>query len=160
MISNLTLTLKAAMLAHYGHNLQTRAQQFHAWSYDATSPVRPQVASLMRLTRSWLTTGDGPPALDKVVMDRSVRALQGDAKLHASQSSPKTVDDLEEVLENHQVTVEFMRSSRPAPARSSRPEPLRPHRPDPRRERPGLRKEALENYVLELPGNGCSDAKS
>lgn len=104
--------LKATILAHYGHNLQTRAQQFHSWSYDATAPVRPQVATLMRLTRSWLTTGAGPSALDRVVMDHCVRALPRDAKLHASQSSPKTVDDLVDVLENHQVTVELMRSSR------------------------------------------------
>ena len=48
-------------------------------------------------------------------MDRCVRALPGDAKLHASRSSPKTVDDLVELLENHQVTVELMRSSRQEP---------------------------------------------
>nr|XP_040058772.1 uncharacterized protein LOC120834693 isoform X2 [Gasterosteus aculeatus aculeatus] len=124
--------LKAAILAHYGHNLQTRAQQFHAWEYDATAPVRPQIATLMRLTRSWLTSGEGPPAIDRVAMDRCIRALPGGAKRHASQSCPETVDALVTLLENHQVTVQLMQSSRP------------PSQSDPRRDRQRLRKSDTE----------------
>ena len=115
--------LKAAILAHYGHNLQTRAQRFHSWSYDSAAPVRPQVAALIRLTRGWLTTGDGPSALDRVVMDRCIRALPADAKRHASQSSPRTVDELIALLENHQVTTELMQGSRMENPRPSRSEP-------------------------------------
>ncbi|XP_077964207.1 uncharacterized protein LOC144411428 [Gasterosteus aculeatus] len=124
--------LKAAILAHYGHNLQTRAQQFHAWEYDATAPVRPQIATLMRLTRSWLTSGEGLPAIDRVAMDRCIRALPGGAKRHASQSCPETVDALVTLLENHQVTVQLMQSSRP------------PSQSDPRRDRQRLRKSDTE----------------
>ena len=62
--------LKQAILAHYGHNLQTRAQRFHSWVYDPAVPVRPQIAALMRLTRAWLISGEGPQAVDRVVLDR------------------------------------------------------------------------------------------
>uniref|UniRef100_A0A8D0A1J1 Uncharacterized protein n=1 Tax=Sander lucioperca TaxID=283035 RepID=A0A8D0A1J1_SANLU len=114
--------LKAAILAHHGHNLQTRAQRFHSRIYDGV-PVRPQVAALMCLTRGWLTTRDGLPALDRIVMDRCIRALPADAKRHASQSSPQTVDELVALLENHQVTVELMQSSRIHVQRPSRSDP-------------------------------------
>ena len=76
--------MKVAILAHYGHNLQTRAQRFHMWTYDSTSPVRPHIAALMRLTRAWLTTGEGPPAVDRIVMDHCIRSLPADAKRHAA----------------------------------------------------------------------------
>lgn len=123
-------TLKASILAHYGCSLPARAQQFHAWGYDPTQPVRPQVATLARLMRSWLTSGDGPPAVDRIIMDRCVRALPNDAKRYAAQTSPNSLEGLITLLENHQVTVELMKTTRQENPRASRPD----HRPE--RDRP------------------------
>ena len=128
--------LKVAILAHYGHNLQTRAQRFHTWAYDPTAPVRPQIAGLMRLTRAWLVGGDGPALMDRIVVDRCIRALPADAKRHTAQSSPDSVDALIALLENHQVTVDLMRSNRV--------ENPRPARPDLKGDRPRLRRGDME----------------
>ena len=129
--------LKVAILAHYGHNLQSRAQRFHAWTYDPTAPVRPQVAALVRLTKDWLTGGEGPTAIDRIVLDRCIRALPSDAKRHAANSSPGTVDALVGVLENHQVTTELMKTSRQENPRSMRVEPRARPRGDQKELSPG-----------------------
>lgn len=106
-------TLKAAILAQYGHNLAARAQRFHSWEFNPGGPVRTQVTQLVRLTRSWLMTGEGPTALDRIVMDRCIRALPTEAKKWAAQNQPDSVDALVQLLENHQVAQEMMEADAP-----------------------------------------------
>ena len=52
------------------------------------------MVGLGRLTRSWLMTGEGPAALDRIIMDRCIRALPPEAKRWAAQNHPETVDEL------------------------------------------------------------------
>ena len=101
-------SLKAAILAHYGYSLAARTQRYHQWAYDAALPARPQVMELLRRTRSWLEEGEGPGALDRLVMDRWTRALPHTAKRCVAHQGPQSVDVLIALLENHRVTAEMM----------------------------------------------------
>ncbi|XP_061097667.1 uncharacterized protein LOC133128296 [Conger conger] len=105
-------TLKATILAQYGYSLPARAQRFHQWAYDPALPARGQVMSLGRLTKSWLVEGDGPPLLDRVVLDRCVRALAPDVKKYVAQQGPRSIDALVNLLENHQVAQEMVRGTK------------------------------------------------
>lgn len=110
-------TLKAAILA----SLAARAQKFHSWNYDPAQPAQPQIAALTRLTRNWLTGGNGPLVVDGVVLDHCIRALPPDAKKYGAQTSPATLEDLEALLENHKVMVDMMRPSTMEPLKGARP---------------------------------------
>ena len=100
--------LKAAILARHGYSLPARAQRFHSWNYDPAQPPRPQVATLARFTQSWLS-GNGPPWIERIVMDRCIRALPPDARKYAAQVSPGRLDELVALLENYQVSMEMMK---------------------------------------------------
>ncbi len=104
--------LKRAILSHYGHSLPARAQRFHAWIFDPTQPVRPQIATLTRLTKAWLTTGEGPTVVERIVLDCCICSLPTEAKRYAAQTSPADVETLTALLENHQVTVEVIKVNR------------------------------------------------
>ncbi|KAJ8414340.1 hypothetical protein AAFF_G00052100 [Aldrovandia affinis] len=107
-------TLKSSILAYYGCSLPARAQRFHAWNYESSQPVRPQLASL---ARKWLTDGEGPNVVERVVMDKCVHALPNDTQRYAAQTSSTNLDGLIALLENHQVTMGLMRSTRTDPPR-------------------------------------------
>ncbi|XP_064159231.1 uncharacterized protein LOC135236676 [Anguilla rostrata] len=111
--------LKVAILAQYGYSLPAKAQRFHQWTYNPNQPARAQIAALSRVTRSWLVEGNGPPLLDRVVLDRCTRALPPDAKRYVGQQGPQSIDLLIALLENHQVTQEMLRTSRPEPLRGT-----------------------------------------
>ncbi|XP_035271895.1 uncharacterized protein LOC118226410 isoform X1 [Anguilla anguilla] len=111
--------LKAAILAQYGYSLPAKAQRFHQWAYSPSQPARAQVTALSRITRSWLVEGDGPALLDRVVLDRCIRALPPDAKRYVAQQGPRTLELLIALLENHQVTQEMLRTSRPDTVRGT-----------------------------------------
>ena len=123
--------LKAAILASQGYSLPARAQRYHNWAYQADQAPRPQVAALVRLAHSWLTSGQEPHFVDRIVIDRCIRSLPSDARKYAAQVSPTSVDALVALLENHQVSTEMMRTCRtemPAGSGEKRPgrERLRP----------------------------------
>ena len=130
--------LKAAILASHGYSLPARAQRFHNWRFQTHQPPRPQVAALGRLTHSWLTAGEGPDYIARIIIDRCIRALPADAKKYAAQVSPASVEELVNLLENHQVSTEMLRTSRPEmqtgpvegrPSRERRRLPASPHAP-------------------------------
>ncbi|XP_061092802.1 uncharacterized protein LOC133125102 [Conger conger] len=106
------LKLRKAILARYGFSLPARAQRYHDWSYDASQPARSQIAALTRLTKSWLAEEDGPPLLERVVLDRCTRALPKEAKRFVAQMGPTSVELLVGLLENHQVTQKMLQSDR------------------------------------------------
>ena len=63
--------VNVAILAQYGLSLPAGAQRGHEWGYDPAVPVRAQVTTLVRYTKSWLE--EWPP----IVIDR---CLRGDTK--------------------------------------------------------------------------------
>ena len=108
--------VKTAILAQYGLSLPAKAQRVHDWSYDPALPVRAQVMGLVRHTRSWLEEAEGPPIVDRVVIDRCTRGLPNDVKRYVDQKGPSNVDTLIALLENHRVMASLMQ-----------PENNRPH---------------------------------
>ena len=98
-------TLKRAILTHYEHSgLPAQAQRYHDWAYDPFGSVWSQITQLVWLAERWLVEGEGPPLLDRLVIDHCIRALPPGAKRWASGNQPRMVNDLIELLENHQVT--------------------------------------------------------
>ncbi|XP_059923375.1 uncharacterized protein LOC132469424 [Gadus macrocephalus] len=65
--------------------------------------------------KRWLVEGESPPLLDRLVIDRCIRALPTGAKRWASGNQPRSVNDLVELLENHQVTQRLCSGATPAP---------------------------------------------
>lgn len=115
--------LKTAILSSHGYSLPARAQRFHAWTYQPGEAPRAQVAGLRRLAHRWLNSGEGPPWIERLVIDRCIRALPPDARKYAAQVSPLSLDALVALLENHQVSTEMMRASRSEPPRVTPREP-------------------------------------
>ena len=60
-------------------------------------------AQLGRLVKRWLTTGEGPSLIDRVIIDHSIRQLPPDACRVLAHHHPDTVDDLVRQLENWQL---------------------------------------------------------
>ena len=102
--------VKVAILAQYGLSLPARAQRVHDWNYDPAVPVRAQITTLVRHTRSWLEEAAGPSIVDRVVIDRCLRGLPNDAKRYVAQQGAQSVDTLIALLENHMVMGSIMRS--------------------------------------------------
>ena len=82
-------TLKRAIFAHYGHSLPAQAQRYQDWIYDPLGSVRSQISQLVRLAERWPVEGEGPPLLDRLVIDRCIRALPTRAKRWASGIHPR-----------------------------------------------------------------------
>ena len=83
--------LKQAILAYYGHSLAARAQRFHEWRFDLRGAVRTQIAQQGRLVRRWLTVGEGPNPLDRVLIDNTVRQLPLEARRTLAHHHPESV---------------------------------------------------------------------
>uniref|UniRef100_A0A8C5CNI1 Uncharacterized protein n=1 Tax=Gadus morhua TaxID=8049 RepID=A0A8C5CNI1_GADMO len=106
--------LKQAILAYYGHNLAARSQRAQDWRFDARGAVRTQIAQHNWLVKRWLTTGEGPNPIDRVIIDNTLRRLPPDTRRVLAHHHPASVDDLVLQLENWQVAQ--LLSARPAPA--------------------------------------------
>ncbi len=81
--------------------------------------MRPQIATLTRLTEAWLTTGE--VVVERLVLDHCILSLPAEAKRYAAQTSPADVETLTALLENHQVTVEVMKVNCQGLSRIGRP---------------------------------------
>ena len=118
-------TLKMAILATQGNSLPARAQKVHDWRFNPTQPVRPQISALVRHTHRWLL-GDGEvPVVDKVVIDKCIRALPPKAREYASNVSPSSLQRLTELVENYYVTQEMLKSGHTETPRTT-PDDRRP----------------------------------
>ena len=132
--------LKTAILATQGYSMPARAQRYHNWMYLPGQLPRQQLAGLFRITQSWLSSPGDPPALERLVIDRCIRALPPDARQYAARVSPSSVEELVALLENHQVSTEMMKGpgggwNRAHPEERSgreRKRPLNPGRAPPR----------------------------
>ena len=107
--------LKRAVLAYHGQHLAARAQRVHEWRFEAKGAVRTQIAQHSRLVKRWLTTGEGPSPVDRVVIDHTVRQLPPEARRVLAHHHPETVDDLVRQLENWQVAQHLAAAPRPLP---------------------------------------------
>ena len=82
--------------------------------------MRKQIAQHSRLVRRWLATGEGPSALDRVLIDDTIRQLTPDARRVLAHHHQDTVDDLIRQLENWQLAQQLSASPRTTP-RSAEP---------------------------------------
>ena len=96
--------LKQAVRAYYGHSFAARVQRFHGWRFDPKGTVRSQITQHARLIRRWLTGDDGPSALDRALLDNTIRQLPPDAQRTLATNHPNTMDELIHQLENWQVS--------------------------------------------------------
>ena len=115
--------LKTAILAQYGFSLPAKAQCYHQWVYNPSLPACAQITALIRQTHNWLEEGSGPSAVDRIILDRSIRALPHDAKRYVAQQCPRDLDTQVALLENHQVTQEMLRTTRTEVQRTTTPPP-------------------------------------
>ena len=145
--------LKAAILASQGLSLPARAQRFHTWGYQATSPARPQVASLLRVTQSWLASPGEPGHIERVVIDKCIRSLPPDARKYAAQVSPSSVEALIALLENHQVSSEMLRFTRTEMPKATGEERAQRDRSRPTLPSPTPPAQPRRNAPSERPGN-------
>uniref|UniRef100_A0AAY5JYK3 SCAN box domain-containing protein n=1 Tax=Esox lucius TaxID=8010 RepID=A0AAY5JYK3_ESOLU len=83
---------------------------------SSKAPPRTQMHDLIRLAKSWLTAE--PLTLnpiEKVVIDKFLRALPYEAKKLASQANPQSADQLVELVEGQQVVLEVLRKGEEHP---------------------------------------------
>ena len=138
-------TLKQAVLAYYGHSLAARAQRCHNCRFDPKGTVRSQIAQHARLIRRWFAREDGPSALDRVLLDNTIRQLPPDAQRTLATNHPKTLDKLIRQLENWQVARQLSNvvrtQPRPKETRRDRQGLEPPRRIAPPDRRPNRRKQ-------------------
>ena len=104
------------------------------------------IAQHSLLVKRWLTTGEGPSPVDRVVIDHTIRQLPPEARRVLAHHHPETVDDLVRQLENWQGAQLLAAAPRPVPPpreghRDRREPPIPPPRPRPPTP-PGGREEA------------------
>jgi hypothetical protein len=101
--------------------LPHRAQLFHNWRFIADASPRAQMSDLLHVTRGWLQTDVSTLSiLDKVVLDRLLRALLHDMNMAASHCMPQTLEGLLEAVETNQNTQARLSRSRAESATRSR----------------------------------------
>ncbi|XP_069835485.1 zinc finger protein 444-like [Dendropsophus ebraccatus] len=82
---------------------------------------------LIHLARKWLEPDTSTPAqiLERVVMDRYLRALPADLQRWVGQGDPRSADELVSLVERFQATEDYLRDvpAAPSPPRSARSVP-------------------------------------
>ncbi|XP_073707405.1 uncharacterized protein gabrb3 isoform X2 [Garra rufa] len=93
--------LKREILGRLGLSAVAAAQRFHDWEFKARLPIRAQIADLMRLAEHWLLENSPSPAqvVEKVVVDRVLRALPRSMKQAAGMKGPRTLAELVDAVE-------------------------------------------------------------
>ncbi|XP_044154991.1 uncharacterized protein LOC122941650 [Bufo gargarizans] len=108
-------TLKTEILARLGVTMAVRAQRVHQWSYSSSKPPRSQMFDLIHLTRKWLQpeTLTGPQIVERVVMDRYLRALPATLKKWVGQGDPNTATQLVDLVERYLASEDLLNPSMP-----------------------------------------------
>ncbi|KAM9323773.1 SCAN domain-containing protein 3-like [Gastrophryne carolinensis] len=98
--------LKAEILARLGVTIAVRAQRVHQWTYNVGKPPRSQMFDLVHLTRKWLQPEvlSAPDVVQRVVMDRYLRALPPALRKWVSHGDPKSADQLVDLVERIKIT--------------------------------------------------------
>ncbi|XP_041424937.1 uncharacterized protein LOC121395450 [Xenopus laevis] len=102
--------LKAEILARLGVTLSVGAQRVHHWTYHVEKPPRSQMHDLIHLTKKWLQPEilTGPQIVERVVMDRYLKALSVTLRKWVSHADPKTADQLIEMVERYTAAEELI----------------------------------------------------
>ena len=93
--------VKRKILARLGLSPICAAQQFHEWDFKVRVPARAQAADLVRLAQHWLLDGEPTAAqvVERVVIDRLLRALPRSHRQAVGMRNPATVLALVEAIE-------------------------------------------------------------
>ncbi|KAM9330873.1 SCAN domain-containing protein 3-like [Gastrophryne carolinensis] len=104
--------LKAEILARLGVTIAVRAQRVHQWTYNVGKPPRSQMFDLVHLTRKWLQPEvlSAPDVVQRVVMDRYLRALPPALRKWVSHGDPKSADQLVDLVERYSTAEELLSS--------------------------------------------------
>ncbi|KAM4034890.1 uncharacterized protein ACNLHF_021602 [Anomaloglossus baeobatrachus] len=88
--------LKAEILARLGVTMAVRAQRVHQWTYQPDKPPRSQMFDLIHLTKKWLQPEvlTAPEMVQRIVLDKYLRALPPSLKRWVSHGNPTTADQL------------------------------------------------------------------
>ena len=150
--------LKTEIHKRLGHTLISRAQHVQEWVFNPAEPPRAQMYELTRLTNRWLASKPATPGpIERVIMDRFLRALPYEAKKLACQSNPQSAEQLVALVEGHQAAQAVLRTSRSEKSETPRtPTPTAPPVRAPRRvavEHPVLPAEVRRCYTCGDPGH-------
>ena len=150
--------LKTEIHKRLGHTLISRAQHVQEWVFNPAEPPRAQMYELTRLTNRWLASKPATPGpIERVIMDRFLRALPYEAKKLACQSNPQSAEQLVALVEGHQAAQAVLRTSRSGKSETPRtPTPTSPPVRAPRRvavEHPVLPAEVRRCYTCGDPGH-------
>ncbi|XP_035287492.1 uncharacterized protein LOC118234816 [Anguilla anguilla] len=104
--------LKREILARAGVSPTSAGQQVATWAYQPGVNARSQMASLRRLVTRWLQPESLSVGqiLDRVAMDRFLRALPYEAKKLAGQHAPQSPEELVELVERVEATQEMLKA--------------------------------------------------
>lgn len=134
--------LTTEILKRYDLSPPIQAQRFHEWEFRPSESPRSQMYELMRVAAGWLQPNHltVTQVVERLVVDRYLRALPYKMKEVASQANPQTSDQLVALVERHQVTSALLKPSRsersPQYPESGRPGRSRaPRHPDEGRQR-------------------------
>ena len=112
--------LKAEILARLGVTSAVRAQLVHNWTFQLDKPARSQMYDLFHLAKKWLQPEEYTAAqvVERVVLDRFVRALPVRIQRCVGQADPRDADQLVALVERYLNTEEYLQDlspARPAP---------------------------------------------
>ncbi|KAM5164252.1 zinc finger and SCAN domain-containing protein 21-like [Mantella aurantiaca] len=114
--------LKGEILARLGVTPAVRAHRVHDWTFHPGRSPRSQMHDLLQLATKWLQPGQltGTQIVERVAMDRYLRALPEALQRWVSLGDPNTLTQFVELVERYQVTEELQRPLRPRGAASQR----------------------------------------
>ncbi|KAM5158217.1 uncharacterized protein ACMZJ9_009478 [Mantella aurantiaca] len=107
--------LKGEILARLGVTTTVRAHRVHDWPFHPDRSPQSQMHDLLQLATKWLQPEQltGTQIVERVAMDRYLRALPEALQRWVSLEDPNTLTQLVELVERYQVTEELQRPPRP-----------------------------------------------